>query len=105
MSKITELNDATFAEFTGKGVTLVDYWATWCGPCKMVAPVLEQVADKLDGQARLGKVNVDECPDLARQADVNAIPNMCIYKDGALVDRIIGVQPLGAILKTIKKQL
>ena len=103
MSKVEVVTSKNFDEFIS-GVAVVDYWATWCGPCKMLAPVLEQVADQLP-TVKFGKVNVDEENDLANAAEVQAIPNVCIYKNGELVDRIIGVQPLAKIVETIKKHL
>ncbi|HRX13441.1 MAG TPA: thioredoxin [Eubacteriales bacterium] len=103
MSKVEVVTSKNFDKFIS-GVAVVDYWATWCGPCKMLAPVLEQVADQLP-TVKFGKVNVDEESDLANAAEVQAIPNVCIYKNGELVDRIIGVQPLAKIVETIKKHL
>lgn len=103
MSKVEVVTSKNFDEFVN-GVAVVDYWASWCGPCKMLAPVLEQVADQLP-TVKFGKVNVDEENELANAAEVQAIPNVCIYKNGELVDRIIGVQPLAKIVETIKKHL
>ncbi|MDD4832730.1 MAG: thioredoxin [Clostridia bacterium] len=103
MSKVEVVTSKNFDKFIS-GVAVVDYWASWCGPCKMLAPVLEQVADQLP-TVKFGKVNVDEESDLANAAEVQAIPNVCIYKNGELVDRIIGVQPLAKIVETIKKHL
>lgn len=104
MSKVTEITSKNFKEFIKTGVTVVDYWASWCGPCKMLAPMLDQAADQIS-EAKFGKVNVDDEKTLAQNAEVQAIPNVCIYKDGVLVDRMIGVQPLNTMLETINKYL
>ncbi len=75
------------------GVMLVDFWATWCGPCKMIAPVIDKLAEEFDGKAVVGKVDVDENMALAQQFGVMSIPNVVILKDGELVDRKIGAMP------------
>jgi thioredoxin 2 len=76
---------------------IVDCWAPWCGPCRMVAPVLDQLAAEADGRYVVAKLNVDENPRIASQYHIQSIPTMLIFKDGALVDRIIGAQPKAAI--------
>ena len=77
----TELNPQTFPDFIASGLALVDFWAPWCGPCRMQNPILEQVAAQVPG-ARIGKVNVDEHGDLAARFGVNTIPYLVIFKDG-----------------------
>jgi thioredoxin 1 len=104
MSKVTEVTSKDFNEFIAEGVAVIDYWATWCGPCRMVAPVIEQLADEMP-EVKVGKVNVDDEKQLAKDAEVQAIPNICIYKDGKLVDRLVGVQPIGKFKETIQKYL
>ena len=69
---------------------LVDFWAEWCGPCKMIGPVIEQLAAEVDGQAKVGKVNVDECQDLAVKFGVRSIPLLLFFKGGEVVDQIVG---------------
>lgn len=71
-------------------VVAVDFWATWCGPCKMLAPVIEELADDFDGKAVIGKVDVDENEDLARRFGIMSIPTVLIFKDGQLVDKHVG---------------
>lgn len=71
-------------------VVAVDFWATWCGPCKMLAPVIEELADDFDGRAVIGKVDVDENEDLARRFGIMSIPTVLIFKDGQLVDKHVG---------------
>lgn len=71
---------------------LVDFWAEWCGPCKMIAPVLDELADELAGRARVGKVNVDEEPDLAAQFRVASIPTLLFFKGGQVVEQLVGAK-------------
>ena len=90
------VTDATFARDVlqaGGRAVLVDLWAPWCGPCRMIAPVLDELATESNGRYMIAKLNVDENPRTAAQFNVQSIPTMLIFKNGALVDRIIGVQP------------
>lgn len=75
---------------------LVDFWAAWCGPCRMVAPILEELADELDGKLRVGKLNVDEQQELAFKFNVSSIPTFILFKDGAVADQLRGAMPKGA---------
>ena len=88
--KVEILNTNNFDESVREGTVLVDFFATWCGPCKMIAPVLEQLAPEYAGKAKICKVDVDNDPDLARRFGVASIPNLVILKDGQLFDRLIG---------------
>ncbi len=72
---------------------LVDFWATWCGPCRMLAPVIEELADAYDGKLIVGKIDVDECPDLAAEFGVSSIPMVALFKDGDVVETIVGYRP------------
>ena len=87
----TEINQHNFSEFTASGVVLIDFWAPWCGPCRMQLPVLDQVARQLP-DVKIGKVNVDENPDLAARFGVNTIPYLIIFKDGAIENQFIGLR-------------
>ena len=78
------------------GVMLVDFWATWCGPCKMIAPVIEQLAQQYEGRVLVGKVDVDQEPELAQEFGVMSIPNVVILKNGEVVDRKVGAMPAKA---------
>jgi thioredoxin len=104
-SKPITVTDATFArEVLGaRGVpVLVDYWAEWCGPCRMVAPVLDELAAESNGRYRIAKLNVDENPRTAAQYNIRSIPTMLVFRDGAVVDRIVGAQPKQAIAARLR---
>ena len=93
--KARHITQAAFEGFLAeKDVALVDFWATWCGPCRMVGPVIEQLAEEYDGRASVGKVNVDEESALAAQFGVMSIPTVVLFKNGKEVDRRIGAMPI-----------
>lgn len=81
---------------------LVDFWATWCGPCKMIAPIVKEIADEYDGKILVGKVNVDEEPDLTIQYNVSSIPTLMVFKNGQLVNKSVGYREKDEILKMLK---
>lgn len=81
---------------------LVDFWATWCGPCKMIAPIVKGIADEYDGKILVGKVNVDEEPDLTMQYNVSSIPTLMVFKNGQLVNKAVGYREKDEILKMLK---
>ena len=85
----TELDSKTFKTHTAKGYSLVDFWAPWCGPCRMLGPVIDELSKEMKGVA-FGKVNVDEQPDLAGQFQVMSIPTVAIFKDGKIVATRVG---------------
>lgn len=87
------------------GVMLVDFWAAWCGPCKMIAPVIEQLAGQYEGKVIIGKVDVDQEPELAREYGVMSIPNVVILKDGQEVDRKVGAMPAAAYSQALDAAL
>lgn len=104
---ITTLSDATFDEEIGSSSTpvLVDFWAEWCGPCKMIAPILEEIADEKGDTLRIAKLNVDEAADIARRFEVMSIPTMILFKDGEEAKRIIGAKPKQALLDDLADHL
>jgi len=81
---------------------LVDFWATWCGPCKMIAPIVKEIADEYDGKILVGKVNVGEEPDLTMQYNVSSIPTLMVFKNGQLVNKAVGYREKDEILKMLK---
>lgn len=84
---------------------LVDFWAAWCGPCKMIAPIIDQLADDFAGKAKIAKVNVDEQGDLSAKFKVMSIPTLILFKDGQIVDQMMGARPKGELVKLIQKAL
>jgi len=96
-TKPFHLTDATFDAETAGGVVLVDMWAAWCGPCLRIAPVIDQIATDYAGKVRVGKLNTDENPWTAGRFGVESIPTLLVFKDGDLVDRIIGAVPRAEI--------
>ncbi len=102
---ITHLSDATFDEEIGGSSepVLVDFWAEWCGPCKMIAPVLEEIATEKSGSLRIAKLNVDEAQGVARRFEVMSIPTLILFKDGKPVKRVVGAKPKQALLDDISE--
>ena len=98
------VNDSNFNEIVIKSdkPVLVDFWAPWCGPCRMVGPTVEQVADELAGTVKVGKVNVDEEPELAQMFHVMSIPTLVTLKNGKVVKSVIGVQSKQAIMDLVQ---
>ena len=82
---------------------LVDFWATWCGPCRMLAPTIELLAEEMEGVAKVGKVNVDEQPDLAAQFGVMSIPTLLVFQNGRLVNQAVGARPKSGVLALLDR--
>ncbi|MDP9441426.1 MAG: thioredoxin [Actinomycetota bacterium] len=100
---ITTLTDANFNEEVKGSVepVLVDFWAEWCGPCKMIAPILQEIADEQAGKLRVAKLNVDEAPATARQFQVMSIPTLILFKDGEMQKRIVGARGKGQLMEEL----
>ena len=81
---------------------LVDFWATWCGPCKMIAPIVEEIAEENEGKIKVGKVNVDDEPDLAAEFRISSIPTLLVFKNGQIVRTSVGYRPKEQILELLK---
>ena len=101
MSNAKAVNEQSFAQETGSGVSLVDFWAEWCGPCRMMGPIIDQVAAEYEGKALVAKVDVDECQNIAIKFSVNSIPTLIIFKDGAEVKRFVGVTGKADLVKAL----
>lgn len=84
---------------------LVDFWAPWCGPCRMVAPVVEEMAEQFNGQVKVVKVNTDENPQVASKYGIRSIPTLMIFKDGERVDMVVGAVPKTTLIQTLEKHL
>ena len=104
---VIELSDASFEQEVTKAATpvLVDMWAAWCGPCRIIAPLVEELAGTYQGKMKMGKVNVDDHPQLASQFRVMNIPTLLFFKEGREVDRVVGVVPKEELARRIDRIL
>jgi thioredoxin 1 len=102
---IVNVTDQNFATETGSGLVLVDFWAPWCGPCKMIAPVLEELDAELGEKVKIVKLDVDDNQETAAQFGVMSIPTLMVFKDGQQVEKTLGFQPKESLENLLKKHL
>ena len=105
MQGMLTLDEKTFPSAIAQGVTLVDFWAPWCGPCKMQIPILEKVADQLGAKAKVAKVNVDDAGAVAAHYGIRSIPTLIVFKDGEAVQQFVGVQSEVALVSAVEAAL
>lgn len=105
MGKYIELNSENFESTIAEGISLVDFWAPWCGPCRMIAPVIEELAEDFDGKASICKVNTDEEQDIAVKFGIRSIPTIMFFKNGEMVDQVVGAQSKQALAEKINALL
>ncbi|MBH8554320.1 thioredoxin [Nostocaceae cyanobacterium CENA357] len=107
MSSAAQVTDSTFKQevLDSDVPVLVDFWAPWCGPCRMVAPVVDEISVQYEGQLKVVKVNTDENPNVASQYGIRSIPTLMIFKDGVRVDMVVGAVPKTTLANTLEKYL
>jgi thioredoxin 1 len=103
--KVINLTDSNFEQIIKTGVTLVDFWAIWCGPCKTQGPIIDKVAEEIGTKAKICKLDTDKNPIISQKYNVNLIPTIIIFKNGKIVEKYIGVQQKDLLVKKIKEQL
>ncbi|MGG7619100.1 thioredoxin [Bacillus coreaensis] len=102
---IVKITDDTFKNEISNGLVLVDFWAPWCGPCKMIAPVLEEINEEMGDQVKIAKLNVDDNQATTAEFGVMSIPTLLLFKDGEVIEKVIGFQPKENLIEVISKHL
>ena len=107
MGNVLELNDSTFeAEVVNSSIpVLVDFWATWCGPCRKLGPVVDEIAESYEGKVKFVKVNVEESLETAKKYSISGLPSLLVFKNGEAVERMAGLMPKSTIISNIEKHL
>ena len=105
--KLVTITDANFGNEieSAQGLSMVDFWAAWCGPCRMIAPIVEQLANEYDGKLRVGKLDVDANPQTAMRFNIRSIPSILFFKDGKLVDTVVGAVPRAMLERKIQEHM
>ena len=103
--KVKKFTDGNFDEVTKDGVVLVDFWAEWCGPCRQIAPAVDEIAAEYEGRAVVGKVNIDHHPHIASQYGIRSIPNLLLFSNGKVQQQIVGAVGKGELIEAINKLL
>jgi len=107
MSEVTEVKEADFKEVVldSELPVLVDFWAPWCGPCRMVAPVVEEISQQYEGKVKVVKLNTDENPQIASQYGIRSIPTLMVFKGGQKIEMVVGAVPKTTLSNTLEKHL
>jgi thioredoxin 1 len=103
MAYVKTVDDRTFADVTASGTVLVDFSAEWCGPCRMLAPILELLAEQMQDSLTVIKVDVDESQSIAMQYDISSVPTLILFKDGVVKHRVVGLKDLASLKKMIQE--
>ncbi len=101
---VLQLTDENFQQTISKGVTLVDFWAPWCGPCRMIAPIVEKLAGMTHGKAQIAKMDIDQASETANNLQITSVPTLILFKDGKEVKRVVGVKDLDYLLNLVQSQ-
>src|SRR5947209_8153472 len=99
---IPHLTDENFQQTIAKGLTLVDFYATWCGPCRMIAPIIEQLAEKAAGKAQVAKLDIDQAQQTTASLQITSVPTLILFKEGKEVKRVVGVKDLDYLLNLVQ---
>ncbi len=107
MASVVDINDANFeTEVVNSGIpVVVDFWATWCGPCRKLSPVVEEIAQNYEDKVKFVKVNIEEGMDTAKKYSISGLPSLLVFKDGEAVDRMAGLMPKSTIISNIEKHI
>lgn len=103
--KLIQLTDENFQNTIANGVTLVDFYATWCGPCRMIAPIVEQLAGVLDGKAQIGKLDIDQARQTTESLQITSVPTLILFKNGKEEKRVVGVKDMEYLMNLIQSYL
>lgn len=102
---VKDINDSNFQEEVKDGTVVVDFWAAWCGPCKMLGPVINDLSEELNNKAKFVKVNVDENPIVASQYKIASIPTVLVFKDGNVAETLVGFRPKAGLKEVLQKHI